>query len=83
MNSNVNDILLLIKNSEFNKSIEFLNVLIKEDNNNFDYYYLRGVSNLNCARNKAIEDFTSAINIKDNNFLAYHFRGMRQITELT
>ena len=77
MNSKVDDILLLIKNSEFNKSIEFLNVLIKEDNNNFDYYYLRGVSNLNLVKyNKAIEDFSSAINIKDNNFLAYHFRGI-------
>ena len=77
MNLNINNILLLIKNSEFDKSIEFLDMLIKEDKNNFDYYYLRGVSNLNLIKyNKAIEDFSSAINIKDDNFLTYHFRGI-------
>ena len=47
MSLNLNDILLLIKNKKFNKSIEHLDKLIKEDKNNFDYYYLIGVSYLN------------------------------------
>ena len=77
MSLNFNDILLLIKNNKFSESIEHLDKLIIEDENNFDYYYLRGVSYLNSREFiKAIEDFSSAINIKDDNFLTYHFRGI-------
>ena len=73
MSLNLNDILLLIKNKKFNKSIEHLDKLIKEDKNNFDYYYLIGVSYLNLKEfTKAIENFSLAINIKDDNFLTYH-----------
>ena len=71
------DILLLIKDRKFNESIEQLNKLTKEDKNNFDYYYLKGISYLNLTEfNHAIENLSLAINIKDNNFITYHFRGI-------
>ena len=77
MGLNLNDILLLIKNRKFSESIKCLDKLIKEDKNNFDYYYLRGVSYLNLEEfTKAIENFSLTINIKDDNFLTYHFRGI-------
>ena len=70
-------ILVLIKNHKFNESIEQLNKLMNEDKNNFDYYYLKGISYLNLTEfNHAIENLSSAINIKDDNFITYHFRGI-------
>ena len=77
MTLNFNDILLLIKNHKFTESIEHLDKLTEKDKDNFDYYYLKGISYLNLAEfNMAIKNFSLAINIKDNNFIVYHFRGI-------
>ena len=77
MKLNFNDILLLVKNKKYNESIEYLDKLIQDDRNNFDYYYLLGISYLNLGKlDNAIESFSHAINIKDDNFIFYHFRGL-------
>ena len=74
---NINDLLLLIKNSKFSETIKHLDGLILKNKNNFDYYYLRGLSYLNLNKfAAAIENFSLAIGIKNDNFLAYHFRGI-------
>ncbi|MDA8918973.1 hypothetical protein N9I08_04455 [Candidatus Pelagibacter sp.] len=77
MNLNLKDILLLVKDRKFNESIEHLDKLIQVDKNNFDYYYLKGISYLSLDElENAIENFSLAINIKDNSFIVYHYRGI-------
>ena len=77
MNLNLKDILLLVKDRKFNESIKHLDKLIQVDKNNFDYYYLKGISYLSLDElENAIENFSLAINIKDNNFIAYYYRGI-------
>ena len=49
MNLEIKKILELVKNNKFKEAIFNLDELIKDDQNNVDYYHLRGISYLKIA----------------------------------
>ena len=77
MNLEFKKILNLINEKKFKEAIIELDILIKQEPNNFNYYYIRGFSNLNLQHSRlAISDFSSVIKLKQNHYLSYHFRGI-------
>ncbi len=76
MEFNFNDVLLLVKNKKFNEALEFLEKLIKKDQNNFEYHHLKGTIHFNLDElNDAILCFSKTIKINEKNFNMYYLRG--------
>ena len=76
MDDSLKNITLLIKKKEFSKAIEGLDNLSEEKKNNFNYYFLRGITFLYLSNfSTAIKNFSSAIDLKNDNPTFYFYRG--------
>ena len=76
MDNNLKNIALLIQKKEFSKAMENLDNLTTNEKNNFNYYFLRGITYLYLSNfNSAVENFSSAINLKNDNPTFYFYRG--------
>ena len=64
MNLEIKKILELIKNNKFKEAIFSLDKLIKNDQNNIDYYHLRGISYLKLTKfDSAKNDFDKLLKL--------------------
>ena len=77
MKFNSNHISSLFKESKFNEVIEYLDILLKQDKNSSNYYFLKGFAYLSLHKlSSAIKNLTSAINFESNNSMYYFYRGL-------
>ena len=77
MKFNSNHISSLFKESKFNQAIEYLDIFLKQDKNNSNYYFLKGFAYLSLNDlSSAIENLSFAINLKTENSMYFFYRGL-------
>ena len=80
MKLNFNEVLLLVKDRKFEEAIKYLNQLIKDDGENFQYYHLKGTLHFNIDElSEAIKSFSSALDINKKDSNIYYLRGVSHL----
>tara|TARA_Y100000591_G_scaffold323165_1_gene340518 strand:+ start:2695 stop:3966 length:1272 start_codon:yes stop_codon:yes gene_type:complete len=76
MDDSLKNITILIRKKEFSKAKESLDNLSEDKKNDFNYYFLKGITDLYLSNfNSAIKSFSLAINLKNDNPTFYFYRG--------
>ena len=77
MKLSFDEILLLVKDKQFKESLKYINKLIFENSDNFNYLHLKGTLEFNLGEfSNALISFSSALKIKKNDFNVHHLRGI-------
>ena len=77
MKLSFDEILLLVKDKRFKESLKYINKLILENGNNFNYLHLKGTLEFNVGEfSNALTSFSSALELKKNDYNVHHLRGI-------
>ncbi|MDA7469470.1 tetratricopeptide repeat protein, partial [Candidatus Pelagibacter ubique] len=77
MKLSFDEILLLVKDKQFKESLKYINKLISENGDNFNYLHLKGTLEFNVGEfSNAITSFSSALELKKNDHNIHHLRGI-------
>ena len=77
MKLSFDEILLLVKDKQFKESLKYINKLISENGNNFNYLHLKGTLEFNVGEfSNALTSFSSALVLKKNDYNVHHLRGI-------
>ena len=77
MKLSFDEILLLVKDKQFKESLKYINKLISENGDNFNYFHLKGTLEFNIGEfSNASTSFSSALELKKNDYNIHHLRGI-------
>jgi tetratricopeptide (TPR) repeat protein len=77
MKLSFDEILLLVKDKQFKESLKYINKLISENGDNFNYLHLKGTLEFNVGEfSNALISFSSALELKKNDYNVHHLRGI-------